>query len=206
MNILAIGAHPDDCELAIAGTLLCHVNRGDKVHILCVTDGEHLAQGRTKESEKSAKLIGCSISFLHLPDTKVKHDITTITLIEKIIKRVNPQRVYVHSLSDLHQDHQNVCRSTLIAARHVLQILFFTSAERQIGMGAFTPNYYVDITKYMKRKIRIAKLHKSIATQKDYFSEQLIIGEAAYWGSKIRVAYAEVFEVYKFVQITHKEG
>lgn len=205
MNILAIGAHPDDCELAIAGTLLNHVSKGDKVHILCVTDGEHLALGRTNETKKSAKAMGCSVSFLHLKDAQVSHDIKTINLIEEVIKKKTPDRIYVHSLTDLHQDHRNICKSTLVAARHIPQILFYTSAERQVGMGFFRPNYYVDITKFMDKKIDVSKLHKSINSQKDYFSEDILRGEAAFWGCRVKVQYAEVFEVYKFVQIDSRE-
>ncbi len=39
MNILAIGAHPDDIEYACAGTLIRHAQKGDRVFLLVVTDG-----------------------------------------------------------------------------------------------------------------------------------------------------------------------
>ena len=65
MNILAIGAHPDDVEYGCAGTLIQHVQRGDNVFIMIITDG---AQGgdpeiRRQEQLAAAKIIGATDTF-----------------------------------------------------------------------------------------------------------------------------------------------
>ena len=67
IDILAIGAHPDDIELSCAGTILKHISLGDKVGIIDLTRGELGTRGsaeiRDKESAKAAQILG--VEFRH---------------------------------------------------------------------------------------------------------------------------------------------
>ena len=80
MNILAIGCHPDDLEIACAGTLAKYAARGDRVIMCHVANGnlghavimpEELREIRMKEAENAAKII--PVSYTHLDVYKRQH-------------------------------------------------------------------------------------------------------------------------------------
>ena len=68
MNILAIGAHPDDWEYGCAGTLIRHVQKGDKVYLVVVTDGSAGGEPamRRNEQRDAGKLIGAEEVFFSI--------------------------------------------------------------------------------------------------------------------------------------------
>lgn len=198
MNVLAVVAHPDDAELAIGGTLIKHVQNKDNVSILVLTLGEHLKEGRDEETIKSAEFMGCNCHILNFKDTAVPFGIETINAIEREIDKRKPDRIYTHSPNDLHQDHQNTAKSTLAAGRYVKQILFFESPT--IQTKKFNPNYYIEITNHIDKKIEVLKFHKSLNREKFYFDENVIRGQAYFRGCQVRVEFAEAFEVHKYVE------
>jgi len=65
MNILAVGAHPDDIEFGCFGTLIYYSNLKHSIYFNLFSSGELLGkiEMREKEAEKSAKLIGAKIDF-----------------------------------------------------------------------------------------------------------------------------------------------
>ncbi|MSR84613.1 MAG: PIG-L family deacetylase [Candidatus Latescibacteria bacterium] len=65
MNILAIGAHPDDLEYCCAGTLIQHAHRGDAVYLMIITDGDKGGdpEVRHREQLEAAKIIGAREVF-----------------------------------------------------------------------------------------------------------------------------------------------
>src|SRR5660398_169616 len=83
--VLAIGAHPDDCELGCYATLAYHKSQGDSVHLLILSKGE--AGGprkkRIKESKEAAQLLGAdSITVGDMKDRMITSDSQTIDLIQ----------------------------------------------------------------------------------------------------------------------------
>ena len=112
MRILAIGAHPDDIELGCAGTLLKH--RGE-IHLVTVTRGEEggqvLGLGKVRENEgrTSARAMGAaSIEFLGFPDGLTSYGKEDRVRLIEIIRKVRPDRVFIHSSEDRNADHQVV--------------------------------------------------------------------------------------------------
>ena len=92
MNILAIGAHPDDIELGCFGTLALHQQNGDSIFGILITNGESggIPEIRKKESENAAKLIKMKLSFGGFPDGKFSSDIDLVRYIDKIINKYTP--------------------------------------------------------------------------------------------------------------------
>jgi LmbE family N-acetylglucosaminyl deacetylase len=94
MNILAIGAHPDDVEYGCAGTLIRHVLRGDNVFIIDGAQGGDPA-ARREEQLAAVKIIGAQeVFFGDYPDTRsprVDHG-------HRVGHKANPSRFGVHSL------------------------------------------------------------------------------------------------------------
>lgn len=194
-NILAIGAHPDDVELGCAGTLRKHVLENENVFIIVASLGEMSGDDneRHKEAMKSAKLIGANeIYFLNLEDTNIKHDGTTVSVLDKYMNEIKPEIVYVHSTKDYHQDHEAISKSTLSASRQMKNSVFlYESPSTTIE---FKPTAYNDISAVFKCKLACIEQYISQG-EKEYMEGQAIIGLANSRGSVIGVEFAEAFEV-----------
>src|SRR5918999_263508 len=109
MNILAIGAHPDDVELGCGGLLLKAAKNGHNVFVYTLTKGS--ASGdpnkRTQELKYSADYIGVKTSWIdNFEDTKLSLNSELINHIEYIINKSKADIVYTHSISDIHHDHR----------------------------------------------------------------------------------------------------
>jgi LmbE family N-acetylglucosaminyl deacetylase len=196
MRVLCVGAHCDDIEVSCGGTILHHVNRGDRVISLVMTGHSTI---REQETMEAGKILGISeVNVNDFMDTHVPSGFDAIKVIEEAINRIVPDRVYTHTTKDTHQDHRNTGLATLSAARKIPQILFYQSAPPK--SWAFNPNYYVDISKYMDQKIDAIKLFKS-QSDKWYMKPDVLRSMAAFRGVEIGATYAEAFEVYKFLEV-----
>lgn len=198
MNIIAIGAHPDDIEYGCGGTLMRHVKRGDNVTFVVLSRGEKGGdpEARHQEAKETAKKIGAEIRIFEFPDTNIPQGHEVIGELEKLIKELSPRRVYTHSVKDTHQDHRNVAFATLSAARFVPEILAYESPSLYLQ---FSPNYYVDISSYIDKKV---DLLNRFATQngKDYMKINAIRGLSQFRGLAPNVSHAEAFEVIRILK------
>ncbi len=200
MNVIAIGAHPDDIEYGCYGTMLKHRREGDKLVFIVLSRGEKSGDKnvRKKEAIESAKRIGAKLYLFSYPDTNIPQNHDVIEKIEKILGEFKPQRIYTHSTKDTHQDHRIVAYATLAAARFVSEILCYESPSLYLD---FQPNYYVDISSFMEEK---RKALDGFATQnsKDYMKINAINGLAQFRGLATSVKYAEAFEAIKILKIS----
>ncbi len=206
MNILAIKAHPDDCELGCFGTLARHVYSKDEVYLLSLSSGEksYDPETRKKEAKEAAKILGArNIFFADLPETMIHDDASTIAVIEEIIEKVSPKRIYTHTIHEKHQDHRNTAYASLSAGRYVPEILMY---ETPNTMENFSPQYFVDITKFIETKINAVKAHKS-QMHKSYTRVASIEGLARFRGyqsglyiGEEKVISAEAFEVARIIK------
>src|SRR5215831_13288392 len=115
MRILAIGAHADDIELAMGGTLAKHSEKGDDTHVLVCTLGNiaEIKKQREEEARNGASILG--IKHFHTLDYSVfklndKPAPDFLKLIKNKLKEINPDRLYVHGPNDYHQVHVAVNR------------------------------------------------------------------------------------------------
>lgn len=192
-RVLAIGAHPDDLELAMGGTLAAHADAQDDVTALVLTDGEHAAAGATRLAETTAglTLLGARPVFGHLVDTALSEGRPTLDVIERVVAEVAPDIVYVHSLHDTHQDHRAAARATAVAARGVPELLGYQSPS---ATPDFRPGRFTDVEAQLPRKVAAVAVHVS-QSQAWYVAPDLLRATARYWGRHTRTPYAEPFEV-----------
>jgi len=117
-TVLAIGAHPDDVEIGVAGALLAHGAGGHAVNILTLSRGAEggLADRRVAESQAAAALLGARLFMEDLEDTRIASGHPTVGCIERVIDLVQPTLIYTHSLHDTHQDHRAVHEATMVAS------------------------------------------------------------------------------------------
>ncbi|NCN99076.1 PIG-L family deacetylase [Candidatus Pacearchaeota archaeon CG_4_10_14_0_2_um_filter_35_33] len=201
MNILIVGAHPDDYELGMAGTIKKHIVEGHNIISIIMSNGEAIGNTneRVKEAKKSAKFLGIkTIYFLKFKDTKISSGIESIKKIEQIIKKHKIDRIYTHSLRDTHQDHRNTCLAVLSAGRNMKQILFFESPSSDLD---FRPTFFIDISNYLKEKVNSLNIYKSLSKLKKRYLEIMAIKDSAsFRGYQSNLKYAECFEVFRFIE------
>ena len=110
LDILAIGAHPDDVELGCSGTILMEIKNGKKVGIVDLTQGELGTRGsketRQKEAETSAKLMGvCVRENLKMEDGFFQNDPDHQMKLIRAIRKYKPEIILGNAPEDRHPDH-----------------------------------------------------------------------------------------------------
>jgi LmbE family N-acetylglucosaminyl deacetylase len=200
MNILAIGAHPDDIELGCGGLLL-KASRQDRHNIFMYTLTRGGASGdpeeRTKEIIESAKFIGAKRLWIdNFEDTKLSLSSDLINHIEFFIKKADPDIVLTHSIGDTHHDHRAIAASTMEAGRFVPNILAYEIPVTR----EFKPQVYYDISDVIDGKLELINIFLS-QRSKSFLQSNAIRGLAQYRALQSRfdnsVSCVEAFEVQK---------
>jgi LmbE family N-acetylglucosaminyl deacetylase len=160
MNVLAIGAHPDDIEFGCAGTLMKYSDNGHSVYSLVLTGGDQGGDQnvRQREAEEAARKMGVKeILWKNYRDTELPLTKTLIDDIEQAIRAVAPSFIFVHHKDDTHQDHRALAQAAISATRYIRNVLFYegpTSVD-------FSPNVFVDIKGHVDRKMAALAAHAS---------------------------------------------
>lgn len=160
MNILAIGAHPDDIEFGCGGTLIKYAIKGHDISLLVLTDGGRGGDPaeRRKEQEEAAKVLGAKQLFWgNYQDTEVPLDRELIQKVETIFSLIRPDLIFVHFGDDTHQDHRHLSTSVVTASRYTRNVLFYEGPTT----SNFTPSVFVDIDSVLERKLHALKAHAS---------------------------------------------
>lgn len=202
LRVLAIGAHPDDLEIACGGTLAKLAGNGHHVKALVMSDGRvgGDAAVRGGEAVRGAATLGFEdIELCHLPDTMLgEFDLEMMTAIERAIKEHRPDVLLTHSDHDQHQDHQAVHEATLRAARFHPSILCFESPS---VTRAFNPSFYVDIEDQLEVKLQAIAQHKD-QLGKPYMTADRVSGLAFFRGAQAKRNAAEGFEPVRLLSST----
>jgi LmbE family N-acetylglucosaminyl deacetylase len=199
--ILAIGAHPDDIELGCGGYILKAKASGAKVYGLTLTKGERGGDNdhrREKEATRAADFMNLDgYWILDLPDTQLQdRPVEVKEAIEAIIKKINPTTVLTHNPHDSHGDH----RATFVASKEAARLVpTFLCYESVSTPEDFKPDFYVDITGFLKDMLQAIRLHKT-QSEKTYMDPELLKGRAAHRGIQCGVPYASAFKVYRIVE------
>lgn len=117
VDILAMGAHPDDIELACSGTLLAQIAKGRTVGLLDLTQGELGTRGsaklRLEEAEKSRQMMGAAFRInLGMADGFFSYNEESLKKIIRVIRMAQPSIVLTNSLTDRHIDHGKAAKLT----------------------------------------------------------------------------------------------
>jgi LmbE family N-acetylglucosaminyl deacetylase len=192
--VLAIGAHPDDVEIGCGGILLRHAARGDGVNVLTLSGGEAGGETaeRARESERAARLMSARLFHTGLQDTSIGEGAGTIATIERTIAEVAPRTIYTHTSHDVHQDHRNAHRATLVAAREVPRIYCYEAPSSTVD---FHPTRFVPVDDFLEAKLEAIAAYASQVALRRYLDEDLLRATARYWSRFGHSRYAEPLEV-----------
>lgn len=202
MNILAIGAHPDDIEFGCGGTLIKYSQQGHNIFLLVLTDGSFGGdpQIRKDEQAQAARFMNVRELFWGgFNDTELVDNRELILKIEEIIRKVNPDIIFLNYEEDVHQDHRATSQAAVSASRYVREVLFYEVPTTQY----FEPEIFVDIQDVLDKKLQLLKIHASQVDKTRI--ENLTILESAqscanFRGFQGRVKYAEGFKALRVLR------
>ena len=201
MKVLVFGAHPDDAEIGMGGTIARYTRLGHQVMIV-VSIIPNNKEIRLKESEKAAKILDAELKILDIDPNKFKVDRINLKLFDDIIKDYSPDIAYTCWYGDSHQDHNVTTRLVIAASRKNKYSLYMY--EHMIPGGltpyCFKAQSFVDISDIIGKKIEAIKAHASQLTSYGDDLLDYIIGKATYRGYQISTKYAEVFEIIKEIK------
>lgn len=193
-RVLAVGAHPDDLELACGGTLAKLADSGFEIRSLVMSAGQVGGDSsrRPDEARDGGTFLGATeVEVLDFPDTDLAGSSQAMVgAIEERVKSFAPDLILTHSVNDLHQDHHAVHLSVLRAARQRSSILCFESPSTTRN---FNPSVYVDISDYLDIKVEGIRRHRD-QRGKPYMGSHTVRGTAAFRGRQARTLFAEGFE------------
>ena len=181
-TVLVIACHPDDMEIACAGTLLkckargdrvvvCHLSSGNLGHVIIPPD--ELTEMRAKEAERSAEMAGFEIIHSRFDDLAIyDNNKEARDKVVDVIKQVNPDFIITHDPNDYMPDHTAVSRLAFDASFTATLPNYHTNgpgAARMVpiyymdtlcGVN-FNPTEYVDVTEHIDKKLEMLECHES---------------------------------------------
>ena len=182
MRVLAIGAHPDDIEIACSGTLAKCVKRGDTVIVCHVSSGnlghvvippDELRVIRANEAKKAGALAGIEVICAGFDDLEIfDNNKEARDKLVDIIKYANPDFIITHNPDDYMPDHTAVARLVFDASctatlpnyeskyKEPAQLVPIYYMDTLAGVN-FNPTEYVDISGEIDLKIHMLECHES---------------------------------------------
>ena len=182
MRVLAIGAHPDDIEIACSGTLAKCVKRGDTVIVCHVSNGnlghvvippDELAELRAAEAKKAGSLAGIEVVCAGFSDLDIfDNNRAARDRIVEIIQYADPDVIITHNPDDYMPDHTAVSRLVFDASfaatlpnyptktRRAAKLVPIYYMDTLAGVN-FVPTEFVDITEEIDLKIEMLECHES---------------------------------------------
>lgn len=208
-NILAVGAHADDVEIGCGGTVALHVEKGDTVILLIITESSYTdysgkvlrSMDEAKiEEETATKVLGAKLINLNFETKHVPYSPELIEGINRIIDDYNIDTIYTHWYHDTHQDHKRTTQSVLSAGRYVNNVLMY-EPEYPAGRSyiGFRNQYYIDITSSIGRKMDALKCHGSQVKKYGNVFLEAVEARARHRGYEVKSKYAECFEVVRLL-------
>lgn len=202
-SILVFGAHPDDLEIGMGGTIAKLSAMGYEVQPIIATLPNFVKsdtkEGRKTESMLSAKVMGCNPPvFLDLSPEEMIFGRKFVTLIDSLVTKYKPDSVFTQWYGDSHQDHQILTKSVISACRDQDNLFMYeTTIPGGITENSFRPQLFVDISDTLDTKKNALECFESQFVRCGEIWMPAIIGRCSYRGYQINSKYAEAFEVVK---------
>ncbi len=216
-KVLIIVAHSDDESLGLGGTIVRHVNNGDEVYALSMTDGIGSREGvsnkeislRALSAQNASRILGFKwLKAGSFPDNAMDSIplLEVIKFIEEAKSQIKPNIIYTHSAADLNIDHRVVCQATLTAFRpenndiweeiRTFEVSSSTDYGHHSITRSFLPNLYINISDLWKKKLLALNAYNiEMRNPPHTRSIEGIENLAKYRGNQVGLFYAEAFEV-----------
>jgi bacillithiol biosynthesis deacetylase BshB1 len=230
LDVMAIGAHPDDIELTCGGTVTKLVSQGKKVGLIDLTEGELGTRGtreiRAEEAREATRILGVSLrECLGIPDGNIELTIENRLKLIRVIRAYRPDILLFPHWHERHPDHEHahqLCREAWFYAG-LAKIQTQGDEEPQqpfrprsyyhfMQWYEFTPSFIVDITDEYEQRMEAVRAFKSqfyspnskereTALSTPEFMEMLRT-RFEYYGDRIGTKYGEPFYSVNMVGIS----
>lgn len=215
-RVMVIFAHPDDAEFLCSGTVARFVESGYRAQYVLATSGdkgsddpeatpEALAATREAEQFAAADILGVEeVTFLRHLDGELEVTIPFRREVAEVIRKGRPDIVLTFDpwqQYQIHPDHRAIGETTLNAVAAARDRMYYPEqltgglTEHRVHNVYFfstdQPNYYVDITATIEKKIAALRAHASQIRTEGL--EERIRSRARLAGQEIGVEYAEAF-------------
>ncbi|NCT17775.1 MAG: bacillithiol biosynthesis deacetylase BshB1 [Flavobacteriaceae bacterium CG_4_8_14_3_um_filter_34_10] len=179
IDILAIGAHPDDVELGCGATIAKEIASGKKIGILDLTRGELGTRGtaeiREKEAARAAKILGVSFrENLEFADGFFISNTASKLEVIKVIRKYRPEIVLCNAIDDRHIDHGKGSRlvsdACFLSGLQKIETIYESNKQKQwrpkivyhyIQWKNITPDFVVDVSGFMDKKLEAVFAYES---------------------------------------------
>jgi N-acetylglucosamine malate deacetylase 1 len=176
LDVLAIFSHPDDAELAMAGTLLKLKSLGHRVGVADMTRGEMGTRGtpeiRAKESLDAASVMRLDARLnLDLPDGHISLSEETRQAVVRILRKWSPKVLFTSHWDDPHPDHAATARIVREAARLAamrrydaeagLDAIKMPTVAHAVYSRLVLPSFIVDVSDFAEGKMKAIRAHAS---------------------------------------------
>lgn len=215
-RVMFIVAHPDDEWLGCGGTILKHIDHGDLVQVIFMSDGyssrvSGVSSPRNYSSTELMKKIGAENPiFFQFPDNRLD----TVPLLELVQKielckdQFQPNVVYTHFNNDLNIDHKVTCMAAHTAFRpqpgeklQQMNLFEVVSSSEWSCEAAFKPNLFNDISKYLDKKIELLSFYEDEIRQSPHArSYENIKTLAKLRGNTVGLTAAESFQISRLIK------
>ncbi|MFL6433283.1 MAG: PIG-L deacetylase family protein [Nitrososphaeraceae archaeon] len=205
-SVLVFGAHPDDIEIGMGGTVAKLNGMGYDVKLVVATLPNFVKtdtkEQRRMEAIMSAKVMGSNQpEFLDLSADEIVFGRKFVTLIDGIIHKHKPESVFTQWIGDSHQDHQALTRAVISASRDLNNLFMYeTTIPGGVTENAFRPQLYVDISETIEAKKNALNCFDSQKIRCGDLWIDAIVGRSLYRGYQMNTNHAEAFEAIKITK------
>lgn len=197
----AIGAHPDDVEFTMSGTLSLLAKAGFEVHMMNVArsnlDSNELPEAeitrvRRREAERAAEVIGAIYHPPIVDDLMIFYEDRLLRKLTAVIREIHPAIVLLPSMTDYMEDHTNTARLVVTACfsrsmGHYRSDPLMEPTEQDVHLyhaqphlnydamrNLIVPSLFVNVTSEMETKLAMLACHES---QRQWLDETQGLGD-----------------------------
>lgn len=221
-TVLAITTHPDDMEINCAGTLLKCRERGDRVVVCHLCNGdlgheiinpEELAKIRAGEAKTSGAMAGIEVMWGGFGDVVIYSDNKeSRDKVVDVIRTVDPDFIITHDPEDYMPDHTATSRLVFDASFAATVPHYRTKVDKiarlvpiyymdNLAGVNFVPEEYVDVSEHIDKKLEMLECHASqVVWMRDHDGidfPDMVKTCSRYRGYQCGVEYAEAFRLCK---------
>ncbi|UPT75139.1 MAG: PIG-L family deacetylase [Elusimicrobiota bacterium] len=196
-TVVAVGAHPDDLELGLGGTLKRLSDAGARV-VMAVVSIPSDRESRIKEANAAARILGGETHFLTPDRTMRVEDLKNhelVGMMDGLVKQYEPAALFTHSLANLHKDHKLVHEACMSSQRlRYFDLFCYPPTSCHAINVQFNAHAYIDISPVIDAKMRAIRMHSTQFARRglktDHYREA-----SSRVGQIVGVPYAESLEI-----------
>ncbi|MBV8812152.1 MAG: PIG-L family deacetylase [Acidobacteriaceae bacterium] len=163
LNVICVGAHPDDPETGCGGTLAKFIAEGHNVTIVYLTRGEAglrtagsetASRLRTAEALRACELLGATAVFANQIDGQTSTERERVQQFTALLESLDPDIAFTHWPLDTHRDHRNTAQLTYEAWQALGESFALVYYEVMTGVQThhFEPNCFIDVSSTSPQK------------------------------------------------------